>query len=333
MRRLLCAALLLLLMAPLRAADIAPLQAAEPDSLEVARKAIAECTPRLDAQVDVGYDRIAARCPVLASALERSGVEQWLPQGWKEVRNNLSAGSLTELRSLIDRELAAHVSARKPRAEALNEVLATFHDQHRTTNGTWLRFKQWLRELLEQRDENETHDDWFDRMVRRTGLSDTIGEIVTYASLAAMVVLALIVILNELKAAGFLGRRTRAVTEDSDADAAMVRPIPTMSEIERAPLIERPRMLLELIASKLTAIRRLPPASAMTVRELSKAVKLEGTQDRERLTSLAMTAERARYADSDVPTDVLESAYVRGRELLEDVEKLHEPEVPAGATS
>ncbi|MEJ0036612.1 MAG: DUF4129 domain-containing protein [Gammaproteobacteria bacterium] len=311
---------------------MAPLHAAESDSLAVARKAIADCTPRLDAQADVGYDRIAVRCPDLASALERSGVEQWLPRGWKEIRNNLSAGSLTELRSLIDRELAAHASERKPRVAALNEVLAGLGDQRRVSSDTWLRFKRWLRELLERHD-REDHDDWFDRMVDRVGLSDAIGEIVTYISLGAMVVLALIVVLNELKAAGLLGRRARSATEETESDLAVSRPIPTLGEIERAPLLERPRLLLELIAAKLTAIRRLPPAGAMTARELSHAVNLESAPDRERLASLATTAERARYAESGVPEDALASAYVSGRALLDSVETLREPEVPAGATS
>src|SRR4051812_16753788 len=129
MRRLLCAALLVL---------VAPLQAAERDSLAVARKAIDDCTPRLDAQVDVGFDRVAARCPGLAQALEQSGVEQWLPRGWKETRNNLSAGSLTELRSLVARELATHASGRKPRAENLHAVLAGLGTEHRASNSTWL---------------------------------------------------------------------------------------------------------------------------------------------------------------------------------------------------
>jgi hypothetical protein len=106
-----------------------------------------------------------------------------------------------------------------------------------------------------------------------------------------------------------------------------------VGEIERAPLIERPRLLLELISAKLTAIRRLPPASAMTVRELSQAVNLEAAQDRERLAMLAATAERARYAESGVAADALEAAYVRGRELLDSVEALRAPEVPAGVTS
>lgn len=323
MRRLLCAVVLAL---------VAPLHAAEPDSLATARKAIDDCTPRLDAQADVGYDRVAARCPQLASALERSGVEQWLPQGWKEIRNNLSVGSLRELRSLLDRELGARASERKPRVEKLNDVLAGLGNPHRVTNGTWLRFKRWLRELLERRN-REDHDDWFDRMVRRTGLSDAIGEVVTYVALGAMVLLALIVVLNELRAAGLLGRRVSDEADARDADLATARPIPTMGDIERAPLIERPRLLLELVVARLTAIRRLPPASAMTVRELSNAVNLEATQDRERLAALASTAERARYAEDGVPPDALESAYVSGRELLDRVEKLREPEVPAGATS
>ena len=323
MRRLLCAVVLAL---------VAPLHAAEPDALATARKAIDDCTPRLDVQADVGYDRVAARCPQLASALERSGVEQWLPQGWKEIRNNLSVGSLRELRSLLDRELGARASEHKPRVEKLNEVLAGLGNQHRATNGTWLRFKRWLRELLERRN-REDHDDWFDRMVRRTGLSDAIGEVVTYVSLGAMVLLALIVVLNELRAAGLLGRRARDEADAREAELATARPTPTMGDIERAPLIERPRLLLELVVARLTAIRRLPPASAMTVRELSGAANLEATQDRERLAALASTAERARYAEDGVAPDALESAYVSGRELLDRIEKLREPEVPAGATS
>jgi len=323
MRRLFCAALLVL---------VAPLQAAESDSLAAARKAIDDCTPRLDAQDDVGFDSIAARCPGLAQALEQSGVEQWLPQGWKETRNNLSVGSLTELRSLVERELATHVIARKPRAEKLGEVLAGLGDQRAAGNGTWMRFKRWLRELMERHD-REDREGWFDRMVHKVGLSDAITEIVTYVSLGAMVVLALIVVLNELRAAGLLGRRARAVVDEDDANLAGMRPVPTLGEIERAAPLERPRMLLELIAAKLTAKRRLPPAGAMTVRELSRSVNLDVAQDRARLATLATTTERARYAESGVPADALDSAYTDGRELLDSVEKLREPEVPAGATS
>ena len=326
MRRLLCAALLVF---------IAPLQAAEPDSLAAVRKAIDVCTPRLDAQVDVGYERVAALCPDLARTLERSGVEQWLPQGWKETRNNLSVGSLNELRAVVERELATPAPTHTPRVERLNEVLVSLGEQHRQGSGTWMRFRKWLRDLIDRRD-RAANEDWFDHMVSRVGISDAIVEIVTYVALGAMVVLALIVVLNELKAAGLLGRRARAVA-DEKADARSLlsaRAVPTFGEIERAPMIERPRMLLELIASKLTAVRRLPPAGAMTVRELARSVQLDGAQDRERLSLLALTAERARYSESGVPEDALRSAYEQGRELLSSVESLRAPDATAaGAAS
>jgi hypothetical protein len=320
MRCLLCAALLVF---------IAPLQAAEPDSLATVRGAIDACTPRLDAQVDVGYERVAARCPDLARALERSGVEQWLPQGWKETRNNLSVGSLNELRSVVERELATQAPSHKPRVERLNEVLVSLGDQHRQGSGTWLRFKKWLHDLVDRRERAE-NEDWFDRMVSRVGISDALVEIVTYVALGAMVVLALTVVLNELKAAGLLGRRARSATDEDAENLLSVRAVPTVGDIERAPMVERPRMLLELIAFKLTALKRLPPAGAMTVRELSGSVQLEAEQDRQRLASLAFTAERARYAEGGVPAELLDSAYEQGRELLGSVEQLRAPALAAG---
>src|SRR3569833_3488934 len=62
------------------------------------------CVARLDPQLDIGYDRIAARCPELMRQLEAGAWAPWLPRGWKESGNDLSAGSLKELRELVTRE-------------------------------------------------------------------------------------------------------------------------------------------------------------------------------------------------------------------------------------
>ena len=75
-------------------------------------------------QLDVGYERIAARCPDLAPALEQSGWAEWLPQGWKESRNDLSAGSLAELRAAVQRELAPRPAAHTLHVERLKAILA-----------------------------------------------------------------------------------------------------------------------------------------------------------------------------------------------------------------
>lgn len=307
-----------------------PLHADTSDSLADARAAIDACTKRLDPAQDIGYDRVAARCPDLARVLERSEFEEWLPQGWNEARNNLSSGSLTELGALIERELSIQASSRTPRVERLNEVLAGLGAQREEGTGAWARFKRWLRNLLE-RPEGMGGEGWFGRMVSRAGISDAIVELITYVALGAMVLLALVVVANELKAAGLLGRRNRDALAGKKPDDESSPRLPTFSEIEQAPLVERPRMLLQLIAGRLTALRRLPPASAFTVRELTRSADLGDEEDRKRLATVALAAERARYAADGVPAAALESAFAQGRELLQNIESMRASGIGARA--
>jgi hypothetical protein len=163
------------------------------------------------------------------------------------------------------------------------------------------------------------------------GISDAIVEVISYIALGAMVVLSGVVVLNELRAAGLLGRRGKSTQDEGAAHVATARPAPVFSEIERAPLSDRPRMLVELISAKLTSLKRLPPASAFTVRELTKSAELPSEEDRRRLTNVALAAERQRYAAEGVPSAVLESAFEQGRELLKSLESLRASEPLPGA--
>ena len=72
------------------------------------------CAARLDHDLDVGYERVAARCPELAGELTHSAWAAWLPADWNQPRNQLSAQGLTELHTLLARSLAPGV--RGPRA-------------------------------------------------------------------------------------------------------------------------------------------------------------------------------------------------------------------------
>ena len=310
MRRRALAALLVVILA-LGMANVA-------DAAESPTLAIDNCIARLDPEVDVGYERIAAVCPSLAQTLEQSGFAQWLPLGWKETRNNLSAGSLAELRAVVDRELATRPATRIPNVEHLTGVLAGLGNQHVQTSSAWDRFKRWLHDLTERR-ESTSEPNWFDHMVSRGGLSAAVGAGVTYIALGAVVVLALVIIVNEVKAAAMLRRRSDANAKQADIRAPVSRAVPTASDIDTAPLIERPAMWLQRIASKLTAMGRLPPSSALTVYEMERSVNLHGEQDRARFTALARTTERARFAPEGVLAADLEKAVDDGRALFESV--------------
>jgi hypothetical protein len=315
MRLRLFAALLLL------AAPAAALRAAEPDAVA----AIDACVARLDPQLDVGYERISRRCPDLASALEQSGWAAWLPQGWKESRNDLSAGSLRELRAVVARELATRAVAQTPRVERLKEILADLGTTGQQRSGAWSRFKKWVRSLFERAGQ-QNRQSWLDRLVSRVGVSDAVIELITYLALGLVVALAGFIVFNELRLAGVLSRKRSP--GDADGDTAEPRGSArlTWRDVERAPLLDQPRLLLEVIAGQLTDLRRLPPAGAFTVREIVQAADLSQPEDRKRLNELALTAERARYAAEGVPPASVNVVVANARELLA---RLESPEAAA----
>jgi hypothetical protein len=302
--------------------------AADADSPE-AVAAIQACIARLDPQIDVGYERIARRCPDLAPALERSGWAAWLPQGWKESRNDLSAGSLKELEALVTRELATQATTPTPRVQRLKEILADLGATGQQRSSAWTRFTKWLRSLFERAGQ-QNREGWLSRLVSRVGVSDAVMDIISYIALGIVVALAAFIVFNELRLAGLLGRRRAGDGSEPGDGALSGRESITWSDVERAPVLDRPRLLLELIATKLTALGRLPPAGAFTAREVVRAADLSAPADRERLHELALAAERARYAAAGVPPAVAESAVTRARELLT---RLEAPDMGAPAPS
>jgi hypothetical protein len=273
------------------------------------------CVARLDPQLDIGYDRIAARCPDLMRQVETGAWAPWLPRGWKESGNDLSVGSLKEFRELVARESVTRESSRMamPDVRNLKPILAASAGS-RDDSG-WSRFKSWLHSIFEQR-EQPTDESWFSRMVAHIGVSQSVIQLVIYGALAAVVVLAGLIVVNELRTAGLFGQRSDAARRKQPAQSGVGVSVGNWNDIEQAPLRDRPRLLLELIVRRLTARGILPPAGAMTVREITSAAHLAAAEDRSRLGELALVAERVRYSAGETPTDQLEEPVARGRELL-----------------
>jgi hypothetical protein len=272
------------------------------------------CVARLDPQLDIGYDRIAARCPDLIKQLETGAWAPWLPRGWKEAGNDLSAGSLKEFRELVDRESGTREinPAAAPNVHSLQPILTALAGSRNATG--WSRFKSWLRSVLERR-EQPPDESWFSRMVSHVGISQSVIRLITYSALGAVVILAGVIVLNELRTAGLFGARKGFGRKRSTQSARSAADM-GWSDIEQAPLRDRPRRLLELIVRRLSDRGALPPSGALTVRELTRAVQLREVDDRSRLAELALAAERVRYSATDPGAPGLDAPLVRGRELL-----------------
>jgi hypothetical protein len=276
--------------------------------------ALEGCIKRLDPQTDLGYERIAARCPDLTRRLEASDWSPWLPRDWKAANNDLSAGSLRELRLLVARELATRPTSRTPDPAPLSGILAALGPMEPQQAGAWVRFTRWLRAALARSDPSSSAG-WIDRMTLTP--SQWVMEVVLYICLVMVIGLALGVIVNELRVAGLFAVRRRAAGSLTRlaANSAV-----DWSAIQNAPARERPRLLLELIAARLTDLNRLPAAGGLTVRELLHAARFAQAGDRTLLAELALAAERVRYAAEPVPDAMLHAAVERGRRLLEHLQ-------------
>ena len=279
-----------------------------------ALEAIDDCLARLDTELDVGYARIAARCPDLTAALGASSFAPWLPADWKRPDNQLSAAGLSELRAQLVRESGGGDNRRPaPRSERVASVLASVTHGDAASIGWWQRFKDWLRRILTTR--AQTDSGWLRRWLAGIELSRSATRLITWASFAIVVALAAGIVTNELRIAGVLrGRRARS--QARSADVSRGGSAAALEEIERAAPEQQPALLLELITARLAALRRLPPARALTARELERQARLPEESGRARLAELVTVCERVRFSGAAVSSASLTAAVRGGRALL-----------------
>lgn len=279
-----------------------------------ALQAIDDCVAKLDTALDVGYARIAERCPDLTPALTGSPWAPWLPADWKRPNNQLSAAGLMELRALLARAMSPEVPARPPpRIDRVATVLAAATRSEAGRGSWWQRCRDWLHRILTARAQPD--NGWLRRLLAEINLSGSALELMAWGAFALVVALAGAIVVNELRIAGLLGSRAKR----SAARAAAVPrpgPGPTLEEIDRAAPEQQPALLLELIAARLAEQERLPPARALTVRELGLRARLPEESLRVRLAELVSVCERVRFSGERVAGASLAAALRSGRELL-----------------
>ncbi|GAC1456690.1 MAG: hypothetical protein PVSMB6_14730 [Steroidobacteraceae bacterium] len=149
----------------------------------------------------------------------------------------------------------------------------------------------------------------------RLHLPPTLARWGGWLALAIVAVSGVAIVLIELRLAGwFAARRRRGAPAPAGGGAASMQA--RLAALAGATPAEQPRLLLELVAARLIEQARLPPARALTVRELSAAARLEAAADRGRLRELALACERVRFSDEEVAPEILSRSLAQGRELL-----------------
>ena len=279
-----------------------------------ALRALEACRARLDARVDIGIERIQKRCPELLPALAGAPWRDLLPQTLRERREEITAGSLRALEDLIRQSGEGAAPRATLSRERLDPVLAELGEKGQQGATRWERFKLWLKDRIENRKEDD-ESSWIERLARKFKTSEGVAQFITYAGYVMVGVLVAFVIVSELRAAGLFGGTPRASRRANPA--AEWRRRLMLADVAKAPLAERPGMLLRLLGEALTRAQRLPAADGLTATAIASRARLDSADEREELRRVAATAEVVRYGDTRPPDETIEGTVATARALLE----------------
>jgi hypothetical protein len=276
--------------------------------------AVEACRAKLDPHNDVGLERIEKRCPGLVGILEKAPWHDLLPGDLRARRDELSAESLRALVELVRAANRDDVARDAPRIEDLAPVLSGLGTQGQEGASRWERFKRWLKEKLERRTKDEDEDSWLEELGREFETSEGVARAITYAGYAFLAALVFLVIVSELRAAGLLGG-TRREALRTDPRTGWRRRL-QLADVSRAPLADRPGLLLRLLGEALTRAHRLPAAEGLTASQIARHARLDDESDRTELERVAATADAVRYSPRRPDDRSLESATGTARSLL-----------------
>jgi hypothetical protein len=281
---------------------------------DAALHAVEVCRARLDASADIGIERIQKRCPELLPALANAPWRGLLPTTLRERREEITAESLRALEDLIRQSGAGAAPRPALSRERLDPVLAELGETGQRGATRWERFKQWLKDKIENRKEDD-ESSWIERLARQFKTSEGVAQFITYSGYVMVGVLVLFVIVSELRAAGLLGG-IRRTSRRANAAAEWRRRL-VLADVAKAPLAERPGMLLRLLGEALTRAQRLPAADGLTATAIAERARLDSMDEREELRQVAVTAEVIRYGDAPPADEALEGTVATARSLLE----------------
>ena len=300
---------LVALLVLLAAAPAAWCQAAGQDEERSPLDVIDDCSDSGEEDT-VGLTALEEECPGLTRALEQSG---YLPLLSKSLRDELDVYDLADLVTVDDWYAEQDAAARAPDVAALGPILDSLRAQEPERPLTWFeRFKRWLRSMVD-RPERDT-DNWLSRWLDKTEVTEVVATTILYGVLALILVLTIVVIVNELRAAGVFRKRLVIEGEGIAAGTATSADDATV-DVDSLPADRKASMLLRMLVTTLLQSGRLRTERSLTHRELCARANFDDAGQRESFRRVAALAERTVYGSSEVTAAEIEPIVTAARAL------------------
>lgn len=273
-----------------------------------ARQVLDDCVESAEANV-IGMVALEEKCPGLEQALVDLGLDPFIAE-WQW--DTIGVYGLMTLQSVDDLYNKAPPADRTVAVDGLQSILDELKQPVQAERPlTWFeRFKRWLRNLMDRQESNS--DSWLSRMFDKYTLSETARNILFYGSVGLVVLLAVAVIVNEVRVAR-KGRRKKDRKQAAEAAFGEVLAGRTL-DLDGASRSERPSILLQMLVATLVKTGRLKAERSLTHHELTVRAKFDDSAQRENFRRVAQLAERVVYGGDDAPAE-LDEVVQAGRAL------------------
>ena len=284
-------------------------QAAGPDEERSPLDLIENCSDSAD-QETVGLTALEEKCPGLTGALEQSG---FLPLLSTSQREELDVYDLSDVLAVDDWYTEEDPAARKLDVGPLGPILDSLRTQEPERPLTWFeRFKRWLRSIADRQQGDS--ESWLSRWLDEADVSEKVFVTILYIALALILALTILVIVNELRAAGAF--RQRPATESDGVASSKAAPDEDAAvDLDSLPVDRKASMLLRMLVTTLVQSGRLRTERSLTHRELSARATFDDAGQRESFRRVAAFAERTVYGSHAVSPAEVEPIVAAARAL------------------
>ena len=269
---------------------------------------IERCSDSADEET-IGLTALEEECPGVTQALQLSG---YLPLLSTALRDEMDVYDLSDLLLVDSWYEDAAPAARNIDVGTLGPILGSLRSQEpERPLGRFERFKRWLRAMLEQ--QGGRSDNWLSRWLEEVRISKAVETGILYSSVALILGLTILVILNELRVAGVF-RKRRKPEADPMAGSAMAA-ADDAEDFDSLTADRKASVLLRMLVTTLVKSGRLSTQRSLTHRELCVRARFDDARQRESFQRVAALAERTVYGGSAVSTEEIEPIAAAARDL------------------
>jgi hypothetical protein len=253
---------------------------------------------------------IAETCPELFEhVLHNNSLQQFDPP----LEDITSINQLLDVKYLLSQGV-------RPGDAIYTVVDNNFRQQFREANdfvskpveiGLWDQFIEWLKERYKDEDDSDSDWSWLIELLEKGSMPDWLGKAIYYVAVGLIIVLAGLIVFNELRAANigkWRSRRKNKVSAEWQAGLATIEEL-NWANIDKLPLQQRAGAMLRFVIDDMIERGWISDNRSRTNREMWRELRQKDTATAKQFDHAINLTERSVYGDEQLDNRQVEDLY------------------------